>query len=143
MAIQSFYISIKISEEDKSTFILTTNLKKYKKSDDLIYKDVLFIDNITIDESWWHINVGLYDFFHGCEILYEFCQAIGTVKPNFEFYFLGQKYEFVFQSLLDFIQFIYPKVENYKKNFEECYGVLSISPNKFFSFQRKNRRFFK
>ena len=36
MAIQSFYISIEISEEDKKTIISTTNLKRYKKSNDLI-----------------------------------------------------------------------------------------------------------
>lgn len=143
MAIQSFYISIKISEKDKNSITSQTNLKRHKKSDDLIYKDVLLIDNITIGESWWHINAGLYDFFHSCEILYEFCQEINLTKPNFMFYLLGEQYEFNFQSLMDFIVFLYPKIENSKKNFEKCYGTLSISPNNFFSFQRKNKRFFK
>ena len=143
MAIQSFYISVEISEEDKDTIISTSNLKRYKKSDNLTYKDVIFIDNICTGESWWHINVGLYDFFHSCEILYEFCQIIQITKPNFKFYLLGEKYEFEFQSLMDFIIFIYPKIENYKKNFEDCYGTLSILPNKFFSFEKKNKRFFK
>jgi len=143
MAIQSFYISIEISEEEKNTIISKTNLKRYKKSDDLTYKDVLRIDNITIDESWWHINAGLYDFFHSCEILFEFCQEIEITKPNFTFYLLGEKYEFAFQSLMEFIVFIYPKIQNYKRNFEKCYGTLSVPPNKFFSFQRKNKRFFK
>lgn len=143
MAIQSFYLSIEISEKDKSTIMSTTNLKRYKKSFDLVYKNTLFIDNVTVDESWWHINAGLYDFFHSCEILYEFCQAIEIVKPNFIFYLLGQKYEFKFQSLMDFVQFVYPIIENDKKSFELCHGVLSICPNKFFSFKRKNRHFFK
>lgn len=143
MAIQSFYISIKISENDKKSIISQTNLKRHKVSNDLIYKDVLLINDITDDEGWWHINVGLYDFFHNCETLFEFCQAIEITKPKFPFYLLGEKYEFFFQSLLDFIQFIYPKIESYKKNFEKCYGTLSIPPNKFFSFRRKNKRFIK
>ena len=143
MAIQSFYISIEISEEDKNTIISMTNLKRYKKSGNLIYKDVLFIDNISIGESWWHVNVGLYDFFHCCEMLYEFCQVVEKIKPNFTFYMLGQKYDFSFRSFLDFLQFVYSKVEIHKKKFEECYGVLSICPNQFFAFRRKNRRIFK
>ncbi len=143
MAIQSFYISIKISEKDKNSIASQINLKRYKKSDDLIYKDVLFIDNITIGESWWHINAGLYDFFRSCEILYELCKKIELTKPNFTFYLLGKKYEFSFHSLMDFILFVYPKIENNKKNFENCYGTLSISPNNFFSFRRKNKRFIK
>ena len=143
MAIQSFYISIKISENDKNSITSQTNLKRHKISDDLIYKDVLLINDITDDEGWWHINVGLYNFFHNCETLYEFCQAIEITKPKFTFYLLGEKYEFSFQSLLDFILFIYPKMESYKKNFEKCYGTLSIPPNKFFSFRRKNKRFIK
>ena len=143
MAIQSFYISIEITKQEKSNIMSTANLKTYKKSGDLIYKDVLYIDNVIVNESWWHINAGLYDFFHSCEILYEFCQLIETVKPNFTFYLLGQKYEFSFQSLFDFIKFIYPKVEKYKKDFEDCYGVLSVCPCKFFSFRKKNKRIFK
>ena len=143
MAIQSFYISIKISENEKTSITAQTNLKRCKKSNDLTYKDVLLINNITNDEGWWHINAGLYDFFHNCETLYEFCQAIQITKPNFTFYLLGEKYEFSFQSLLDFILFIYPKIENYKKNFEKSYGILSIPPNKIFSFRRKNKRYFK
>ena len=142
MAIQSFYISIEISEEDKRTIISKTNLKRYKKSDDLVYKDVLFIDNVTVNESWWHINAGFYDFFHSCEMLYGFCQSIETVKPNFTFYLLGERYEFNFHSLLDFVLFIYPKIEKYKKGFEENYGILSIHPKKFFYFHKKNKHFF-
>ena len=143
MAIQSFYFSIQIDEEDKNIILSKAGVKKQKKENDLIYKDVLFIDNITTDESWWHINAGLYDFFHSCEILYEFCQMIESIKPKFLFCFLGEKYEFSFQSLLDFVSFVYPKVEKYKKNFEKCHGTLSIHPNKFFRFKRKNYRFFK
>lgn len=143
MAIQSFYISIKITENDKKSIISQTDLKRHKVSNDLIYKDVLLINDVTDDEGWWHINVGLYDFFHNCETLYEFCQVIDIEKSNFTFYLLGEKYEFSFQSLIDFIQFIYPKIENHKKNFDKCYGTLSITPNKFFSFRRKNKRFFK
>ena len=143
MAIQSFYISIEISDEDKSTIMSTTNLKRYKKNDGLIYKDVLFIDNVTGDESWWHINAGLYDFFQTCEKLYEFCQAIETVKPNFTFYLLGKRYEFVFRTFLDFVFFIYPEIEEHKKIFEEQYGVLSICPKKFFPFYKKNKSLFR
>lgn len=143
MAIQSFYFSIELLEKDKNIIKSKTNLKKCKKSDDLIYKDILFINDITTNENWWHINVGLYDFFHSCEVLYEFCQTIEITKPKFAFYLLGEQYEFSFQSLLDFILFIYPKIESYKKNFEKCYGTLSIPPNKFFSFRKKNKRFIK
>lgn len=143
MAIQSFYISIEMSEEDKKTIISTTNLKRYKKSNDLIYKDVLYIDNVSVNESWWHINVGLYDILHNCEVLYRFCQEIEIVKPSFDFYLLGQKYKFAFSSMLDFILFIYPKIEKSKRDFEDHYGVLSISTEKFFTFYKKNKRFFK
>lgn len=143
MAIQAFYISIEISEKDKNAIISTTNLKRYKRSDNLIYKDVLYIDNVSANEGWWHINTGLYDFFHSCETLYEFCKVIENIKPNFTFYLLGEKYVFIFQTLLDFVLFIYPKVEKHKKAFEEYYGVLSIIPNKFFSFHRKNKHLFK
>lgn len=143
MAIQSFYISVVISKEDKCAVKLKTNFQKYKKSADLIYRDVLYIDDITEKENFWHINVGLYDFFHNCEVLYDFCQTIATIKPNFTFCLLGQEYTFAFSSLLDFVSFIYPKVEIYKKQFEQSYGVLSIHPQKFFLFRRKNKRFFK
>ena len=143
MAVQSFYISVEISEKDKNTITSQINLKRYKKSNDLIYKDVLFVDNVTAGGSWWHINAGLYDFFRSCEILYEFCQVIEIIKPHFDFYLLGQKYEFKFQSLMDFVQFVYPKIKNKKKSFENSYGALSISPEKFFSFKRRNKRFFR
>ena len=147
MAIQSFYISVEISEEDKAN-VLSKLPKDDIKSDkispgDFTYKNTLYIDNITIVGSWWHINAGLYDFFHSCEILYEFCQNIDTIKPNFTFDFLGKQYEFKFPSLMDFISFIYPKIEIYKKNLEKTHGVLSIPPNKFFNFKRKNQKFFR
>lgn len=143
MAIQSFCISVELSEKDKSNIIATTNLKSYKKSNDLIYKDALYIDNVSANGSWWHINAGVYDFFHNCELLYGFCQAIEIIKPNFTFYLLGQKYEFAFQSLLDFVLFVYPKIEKHKKDFEDYYGVWSIHPKEFFLFYKKNRRLFK
>ena len=145
MAIQSFYISINISAVEKETVLAKSDyFTNYKKCPgDLIYKSTLYIDNITFQESWWHINAGLYDFFHSCEVLYELCQIIETIKPNFIFCFLGKQYNFSFHSLMEFIAFIYPEIEKYKMNLEENYGVLSVHPQKFFTFRRKNNRFFK
>lgn len=143
MAIQSFYISIRISENDKNSITRRANLKRCKISNDLIYKDVLLINDIAVDEGWWHINAPLYDFFHSCEILFEFCQEINLIKPNFTFYLLGEQYSYSFQSLMNFIEFLYSKIESYKKNFEKCYGALAVPPNKFFSFRRRNKRFIK
>ena len=143
MAIQSFYISIEISEENKKTIVSTTDLKKYKKSDDLMYKGVLYIDNVSTEGNWWHVSVGLYDLFHSCEMLYKFCREIETVKPNFDFYLLGQKYKFDFKSILDFFLFIYPKIEKSKSDFEEQYGALSVSPHRFFTFYKRNKHFFR
>lgn len=143
MAIQSFYISVEIPEEEKELIIAETNLKRHKKTGDLIYKNTLFIDDVSIREHWWHINAGFYDFFHSCEALYEFCRAIEIKKPNFTFLLLGQEYNFSFDSLIDFISFVYPKIASYIKRFENCHGILSVPPNKFFSFKRKNHRFFR
>lgn len=143
MAIQSFCISIEISEEEKSTVVSTIKFKRYKKSSNLTYKDVLYLDNVSLNESWLHINVGLYDFFHNCEILYELCKAIEIVKPSFAFYLLGEKHEFNFENFLDFVLFIYPKIEKHKNDFESYYGVLSVLPNNFFDFYKKNKRIFK
>ena len=150
MAINSFYISIEISEEEKSAVRSASeaDFKRYKKcflpDPDLVYKNTLYIDNIVGEEGdWWHINVGLYDFFHGCETLYELCRAIENLKPNFAFRFLGKNYEFKFQSLMEFVSFIYPKIEKYKKHFENEFGVLSVCPQEFFSYRRKNKRYFK
>ena len=142
MAIQSFYISIELSEEEKCAVVSSTCAKRYK-SDDLIYKDVLYIEDIVADGEWWHINAGLYDFFHSCEVLYEFCQSIEIVKPNFSFYLLGKRYEFIYPSLLDFMVFLYPKIKKYKENFEKQHGNLSVHPQNFFLYKRKNSRFFK
>ena len=147
MAIQSFYFSVEISEEDKANVLSKLSKDDIKSDkispDDFTYKNTLYIVNITGScGSWWHISVGLYDFFHSCETLYEFCQNIDTIKPNFTF-FLGKQYEFKFLSLMDFISFIYPKIEIYKNNLEKTHGVLSIPPNKFFNFKRKNQKFFR
>ena len=144
MAVSSFYISIKLPIYNKKIIKAQANLKKYKKTNDLIYKDVLYIDNISLLDSWWHINAGLYDFFHSCEMLYEFCKIIEITMPKFTFLFMGKEYEFSFSSLLDFILFVYPQIESKKKYFEESFGALSIPPtNEFWAFRRKNRRFFK
>ena len=150
MAIQSFYFSIEIPEEEKKAVRSASeaDFKRYKKDSsanhDLVYKNALFIANVAGEEGyWWHIKVGLYDFFHQCEVLYALCRAIENLKPNFAFRFLGKNYEFKFQSLMEFVSFIYPRVEDYKKYFEEEFGVLSVYSEEFFTYWRKNKRYFK
>ena len=144
MAIQSFYISIEITENEKRAVIKLLNLQRIKNDNDLTYNDVIYIENVCNEEgNWWHINACYTNFFYNCEMLYKLCQVINETKPRFQFILLGNTKTFEFKSLLEFIGYIYANVKPYKDRFEEMYGNFSVMPPLFFEFRRKNKKYFK
>ena len=143
MATQSLYISVEIDEISKAILKKTLNFKCCKNSSDLIYKNVVYIDDINNAEgSWWHMNICYSNFFDNCEALFCLCKEIEKVIPQFEFIFLGKKRKFDFFELLDFIKYVYNDVKPYKDKFENMYGHLSFTPKQFYKFRRKNKQFF-
>ena len=143
MAVQSFYISIEISNDEKQKVLSGIKVCPYKRTNDFIYRNTLYIDNIDNEEGcWWHINIGLYNFFNNVERLYELLQIVNSTKENFNFTLLGGQYSFKFASLLEFMEFIYPKVKPYKDVFEEEFGTFSIYPQQFFKVRRKNKKYY-
>ena len=147
MAAESFYITININEDEKSKMCETLHFKRivwYDDDFDLIYKDVLYIDNINNEEGhWWHINACYMNFFYNCEVLYELCQAINVVKPKFEFTVFGKVCIFDFSSLFEFMECIYDPIKRFKDHFEETFGKFSVFPHEsFYKFKRKNHKYF-
>lgn len=171
MAVQSFWVSVELTPEEKERVQAIVRMPHRKKSDELIYKNTLCIEDVNMTEEklrevkaivrkrnkgaplppdltdakpgfFWHINVGLYDLFHGLETLYELLGIIRDVKGEFPFFLLGEERALTFTSLFEFIEYVYPKIESYKRVFEARYGVLSVHPQEFFAFRRKNAKRF-
>lgn len=177
MAVQSFYVSIELSTEEKQIIQTIVSMPHYKKTDDLIFKNTLFIENIDLSEKdlfdiqliiekhrnqvlkngfetidgiddtkspchWWHIHAGLYDLFHNLEKLYELLQIVESVKKGFVFILLGEKHPFNFESFLDFLEYVFPKIKPYKDVLETRFGVFSVHPQLFFKVRKKNKKYF-
>lgn len=147
MATESFYISVDLSEKEKLLIQSMTIFKRDKLcKENLIYKNCVYIDNISNSEDHiWHLNATYINIFDSCEKLYELCTVINKIKAGFEITVLNQnKVIFEELSFFCFIQYIYEKIEPFKKNFNSRFGELNILPGRdFYKFRRKNKKFFK
>ena len=139
MAVQSFYVSVSLNEEEKKAVykIVGKHMKTERKTNDLVFKNILFIEN----GNWWHIGVGFYNLFAGIEALFDLCCAINETKPNFTFSLLGKELVFSYETKIDFITSLYPHIEKHKEHFEKVYGVLAVPPQCYFKFRRKTLKF--
>lgn len=139
MAVESFYITIKLNLSEKKQIRDVVSFKYLNKYTlDLVYNYCIYIDEV---EGYWHLNGCFINFFDCCENLFELCLKINIVKPQFEFKLLGITYSFTFNSFEEFILFIYKQVRPYKENYDRNYGQLVVLPGKkYFKFRQKNKK---
>ncbi len=144
MAIESFYMSVALTEYEKEQIRSEALFEKHKTNDDLIYKKIIYIDNINNQEGCcWHLNACYCNFFDSCSVLYELCLIMDKVKPKFNFTVFNQKESIFDFTLMGFVQHVYEIVKPYKDNFNNMFGKLSVLPGKgYYTFKRKNKRFF-
>lgn len=135
MGIESFYISLQLSDE-----IPAQQIRAIIRANEIYDK---FINPyFDADESTYSFSASIVSFFPMCEHLYRLCTEIAAICPIAYISTRDEYRVFDFPSSLDFFCWMYAVWDDKIRYFRESWGDFLVHPSDYYDSRAKLKKYY-